>query len=220
MSVGVLEAGGAEDRTAGRARREQLQRLPAELGHLADRLRRRLAGGDVVENVRARFREIDELRIDRRIGQIIGLLHDHLGGAAGIRQNLLERAEEVAAEIVVLVEDADLGVRLHGHDVLGENARFGRIQRQPRHGPFVVLRIVPFRRAGVEQQLRHALRIEIFMHGGLRRGAERAEQRQHFLLLDQPPRRLDTFRRAVGVIQCEELILRPLMPPFSFSIWK
>ena len=207
MPVAVLEAGGAEDRTPGRSRRQQMQRLPAEFGHLADRLRRRLAGRDVVENIRARFREIDELRIDRRLGQIVGLLHDHLGGAAGIGQHLLEGAEEIAAEIVVLVEDADLGVRLHADDMLGEDARFGRIQRQARHGPFEVLRIVPFRRAGVEQQLRHALRVEIFVHGGLRRGAERAVQRQHFLLLDQPPRRLDAFRRAVGVVHGEELYL-------------
>ena len=217
---GVLEAGGVEDRAAGRSRRQQLQRLPAELGHLADRLRRRLAGGDVVENVRARLREIDELRIDRRIGQIVGLLHDHLGGAAGIRQHLLEGPEEIAAEIVVLVEDADLRIRLHAHDVLGENPRFGRIQRQARHGPFVVLRIVPFRRAGVEQQLRHALGIEIFVHGGLRRGAERAEQRQHLLLLDQPPRRLDAFRRAVGVVQGQEGDLAPVDAALSLSIWK
>ena len=91
--------------------------------------------------------------------------------------------------------------------MLGENARLGRIERQARHGPFEVLRIVPFRRAGVEQQLRHALRVEIFVHGGLRRGAERAEQRQHLFLLDQPPRRLDAFRRAVGVVHGEELDL-------------
>ena len=51
------------------------------------------------------------------------------------------------------------------------------------------------------------LRVEIFVHGGLRRGAERAEQRQHFLLLDQPPRRLDAFRRAVGVVHGEEFHL-------------
>ena len=91
--------------------------------------------------------------------------------------------------------------------MLSEDARFGRIERQARHGPFVVLGIVPFRRAGVEQQLRHALGIEIFVHGGLRRGAERAEQRQHFFLLDQPPRRLDAFRRAVGVVHGQELDL-------------
>ena len=93
---------------------------------------------------------------------------------------------------------------------LREDPRFGRIERQARHGPFVVLRIVPFRRAGVEQQLRHALGIEIFVHGGLRRGAERAEQRQHFLLLHQPPRRLDAFRRAVGVVHGEEFDLAPV----------
>ncbi len=210
MPVAFSKPGGAEDRAPGRSRRQQLQRLPAEFDHLADRLRRRLAGRDVVEDIRARLRKIDQLRIDGRFGQIIGLLHDHLGGAAGVLQNLLEGAEEIAAEIVVLVEDADLGVRLHVDDVPGQNTRFGRIERQARHGPFVVLRIVPFRGAGVEQQLRHALGIEIFVHGGLRRGAERAEQRQHFVLLDQPPRRLDAFRRAVGVVHGEELDLAPV----------
>lgn len=148
--------------------------------------------------------------IYRRVGQIIGLLHDHLGGAAGVLQHLLEGAQEIAAEIVVLVEDADLRIRLHAHDMLGEDARFGRIERQARHGPFVVLRIVPFRRAGVEQQLRHALGIEIFVHGSLRRGAERAEQGQHFLLLHQPPRGFNAFRRAVGVVHGQELYLAPV----------
>jgi hypothetical protein len=76
-----------------------------------------------------------------------------------------------------------------------------------RIGPFVVLRIVPFRCAGVEQKLRHAFRVEIFVHGGLRRGAERAEQRQHFLLLHQPPRRFDALRRAIGVVHGEEFHL-------------
>src|SRR5437016_5840606 len=58
---GVLEAGGGENRAAGRARRQQMQRLPAELGDFADRLRRCFAGRDIVENVGAGFREIDEL---------------------------------------------------------------------------------------------------------------------------------------------------------------
>src|SRR4029079_12237742 len=107
-----------EDRSSGRARRKQLQRLPAEFDHLADRLRRRLARGDVVENVGARLGEIDDLRIDRRLGQVVGLLHDYLGGATGIRQHLLEGREEITAEIVVLVEDADVGVQLHAHDML------------------------------------------------------------------------------------------------------
>ncbi len=48
------------------------------------------------------------------------------------------------------------------------------------------------------------------MHGGLRRGAERAIERQHLLLLDQPARRLDAFRRAVGVVHGEEFDLAPV----------
>jgi hypothetical protein len=113
-----------------------------------------------------------------------------------------------------------LGIRLHAEDVPRQDARFGRIERQARHRPFELFRIVPLGRAGVEQAVAARLRIEIFVHGGLRRGAERAVERQHFLLLDQAPRRLDAFRRAVASSMVRNLTLRPLMPPFSFSIWK
>lgn len=63
----ILKARGTEDRASRRSRGKQLQGLPAELGKPADRLRRRLASGDVIENVRARLREIDELGIDRSV---------------------------------------------------------------------------------------------------------------------------------------------------------
>lgn len=48
------------------------------------------------------------------------------------------------------------------------------------------------------------------MHGRLRRRAERAVEREHLFLLDQAPRRLDAFRRAVGVIHGEKLDLAPV----------
>src|SRR5260370_16551481 len=41
----------------------------------------------------------------------------------------------------------------------------------------------------------------------LRRRAERAEQGQHFLLLDQPPRGFDRLRRAVGIVHSKEFYL-------------
>ncbi len=145
------------DRPGG-ARRQQLQRLPAELDHLANRLRRRLAGGDVIENIGTGFGEIDQLRVDRGIGEIVGHLGDHLGGAAGFREFILERPEEILTEIIVLIEDTDFRIRIHADGIFGENTRLGRIERQAGHGPFVVLRIVPLRCAGVEQQLRYALR--------------------------------------------------------------
>jgi hypothetical protein len=144
------------------------------------------------------------------IGEIVGRLRHHLRRAAGVLQHLLERSQEVAAEIVVLVEDRDLGVRLHAEHVFGQDACFRRVERQPGQRPFVVVRIVPLRGPRIQQQLRHALGIEIFMHGGLRRGAERAEQRQHFLLLDQPPRRFDRLGRAIGVVHREEPDLAPV----------
>jgi len=59
-------------------------------------------------------------------------------------------------------------------------------------------------------QRRDILAVEIFLHGGLRAGAERAEQREHFLLLDQTPRRLDGLRRAVGIVQRQERDLAPV----------
>src|SRR5205823_10516519 len=107
--------------------------LPSELGDFTDRLRRSLAGTDIVENIGARLGQIDELGIDGRIGEVVSLLHDHLGGAACIRQHLLERSQETAAEVVVLKENSNLGIRLYADDMLGENSCLGRIERQPGH---------------------------------------------------------------------------------------
>src|SRR5258708_37260431 len=45
------------------------------------------------------------------------------------------------------------------------------------------------------------------MHRSLRRGAERAEQGQYLLLLDQPPGRLDRLWRTVSIIHGEEFHL-------------
>ena len=208
MPVAFSRPAALEDRAAGRSRRQQMQRLPAEFGHLADRLRRRLAGGDVVENVGARLRQVDQLGIDRRLGQIVALLHDHLGGAAGICQHLLERRRgsrgrnrrsgrgcrswRSASTLTTCLARMRASVGYSGSPAMVHLKFFGSFH---------------FDAPVLSRQLRHALRVEIFVHGGLRRGAERAEQRQHFLLLDQPPRRLDAFRRAVGIVHGEELDL-------------
>jgi len=48
------------------------------------------------------------------------------------------------------------------------------------------------------------------MHRGLRRGSERTIQREHFLLLHQAPCRFNAFRRAVGIVQRQEVDLAPV----------
>jgi len=48
--------------------------------------------------------------------------------------------------------------------------------------------------------------------------AERIEDEQDFVALDELARLLDGFRRAVAVIVSDELILRPLMAPSSLTL--
>jgi hypothetical protein len=55
--------------------------------------------------------------------------------------------------------------------------------------------------------LRHLLRIHVFLDRRIRRRAERIEDEQHLVALDQLARLLDGFRRAVAVVIADEIDL-------------
>ena len=65
-------------------------------------------------------------------------------------------------------------------------------------------RVAELAAAGRREQLRHLLRVEILLHGRVGRRADRAEDQQHLLLLDQPTHLLDGLGRAVTVVQTEQ----------------
>ena len=152
--------------------------------------------------------ELDDMAVDRRLRNLVAFLGDDrrcLGAEA-----VLEPLEVVLAEIVVLVEHDDLGVRLFLHQVFRIDQRFALIAGLPSDGPRKVLRIVPLGGAGGDEQLRHLLGVQIFLDRGVGRRAERVEHHQHLVALDQLAHLFDGLRRTVGVVVGDELDLAPV----------
>ena len=71
----------------------------------------------------------------------------------------------------------------------------------------MVLGIVPLVGAGGDEQLRHLVFVQITLDRGIGRRAERVEQQQHLLLLDQLAHHLDGLRRAIAVVATDEVDL-------------
>ena len=132
-------------------------------------------------------------------------IDDHRGrlGAEAVLQTL----EVVLAVIVVLIHHGDLGVRAVLQDVLRIDLGFALVVGLPSHGPGEILRIVPLGGAGGDEQLRHLLRIHVFVDRGIRRRSQRIEHEQHFVAFDQLARLLHRLRRAVGVVIADEVDL-------------
>ena len=62
-------------------------------------------------------------------------------------------------------------------------------------------------RAGGDEQLRHLLGVHVFQDRRVGRRAERLEDQQHLVALDQLARLLDGLRRAIGVVIGDEVDL-------------
>ena len=90
------------------------------------------------------------------IGDFVGSFrHDHARGL--VAETGLDAVQVVLPEIVVLVEDTDLGVRMLFHDVLAVDAALDEVVRVEAHRPGEVLRVGELRCAGRREQLRHLL---------------------------------------------------------------
>ena len=161
-----------------------VDRLPADLADLADRLRREFWRCRHQHDFCACGLELQDLRIDRRRRGLVSRARDNGLAAA---EPFLQRLQIVLAEIVVLVEHADLRVGMARLDVLRVGDRLVAIGRLPADGPRKVLGIVPLRGARAQEELRHLAVVEIFVHGAVGRRADAAEDQQHLLALDQPP---------------------------------
>ena len=120
---------------------------------------------------------------------------------------VLQSVEVVLTEIVVLVHHRNLRIRKVVLDVLAVDRPLGPIAGRPADGPGEVLRIVPARGAGRDEDLWHLLRVEVFLHSRAGRCAEAVENEQHLLLLDQAAGLLDRLRRRVGIVERDEVDL-------------
>ena len=143
--------------------------------------------------------------IDRFRGLVAFLGDDHRGGLGA--EPVLQALEIVLAVIIVLVEHRDLGVRLFLQDVLGIDLGLALVARLPSHGPRKILGVVPLGGAGGDEQLRHLLRIHVFVNRGIGRRAERVEDEQHLVAFHQLARLLDRLRRTVAVVIADEVDL-------------
>src|SRR5713226_8619582 len=111
-----------------------MQRPPANIVGLSDRLRGSLNVRTVEKSVGARTLQRNDLRIDRRIGYLIGLFgYDQLGSL--IAKTILEAFQVILAEVIVLVQHPDLGVGPGLQDIFGVNLGLGLIGWLPTHGP-------------------------------------------------------------------------------------
>ncbi len=206
-ALGVLEACGLEH-SADRLRIDvqDVDRIPSEFGHLADRLSREFGCAHVVEQVGADGLEFHDLGIDGRIGDLVGGLgDDHRCGLGA--QSLLQTGKVVLAHIVVLIEYADLRVRIVGEDIARVDTTFGLIIGIVSHRPGIILRVGEPRRAGRREQVRHLLAIEIFLHGGVRRGAQDLEGEEDFVAFHQLADLLHGLWWIVGVVILDEVDL-------------
>src|SRR5581483_9717572 len=95
------------------------------------------------------------------------------------------------------------------------DSRLALVVGLPTHGPWEVLWVIPFGRTGRDEQLRHLPCIHIFLDGTVRRRAERVEDQEDFVALDQLARLLHRFWRTVGIVIGNEVDLAAVDAAFG-----
>src|SRR6202040_2378785 len=97
-------------------------------------------------------------------------------------------------------------------DELGEASGLADKAQIAVHRPRVMLRVAKTRSAGEQKHLRHLALVQIPLHRGVGRRAERAENAEDLLLLDEPPGLFYRLGRAVAVVERDELDLAAVDP--------
>ena len=178
-----------------------MNRLPADLDRALDRHRGEFRRDDVKEDVGAGRLEFCDLRIDRRVGDLVGHLgHDRDLAAKPVLQSL----DVILPERVVLIKDRDLSARVIFQKVFRIDVTFGLVARLKTRGPRKLARLVPHRRAGRDEQLRHLVGVQIGLHGRHRIGAEARECQENLVLLDELAGHIQRLRRIIGVVIRDE----------------
>ena len=99
----VLETGRFDDGTDGSADAiDEMQRLPADLGHLPDGLRRSFRGCYIDKYVGFHRLQLDDMRVDGRLGDLIRLFGDNHRGRL-VAEAALQAIEVILPIIIVLV---------------------------------------------------------------------------------------------------------------------
>ena len=200
----VVVARGLQHRgDRGRDIGEVAHRLPVEVGDLADRLRGGLGRGLDEHHVGARTLDLDDLAVDRGIGDFVAHRGDDLLLIL-LAETRHEAADIVLARIVVLPKDPDPGILVGGQCMLGVDRAFGRVVGLPAHGPRKFRRLAPLGCAGRDEELRHLLLVEVLLHHGVGRRAEQLVDRVDLIVLDQLAHHLDGLGRLEAVVVGDE----------------
>jgi hypothetical protein len=124
----------------------------------------------------------------------------------------------ILACVIVLEKKADPPVRMLFKQILGKDVSLGLITRIQSHGPWKMLRIVPFAGARSNEQLRDFLVVHVLLDGGVRRRAKTAKDEQHSVALDQLAHLLARFWRAVSVVVADEINPTTIDPAFYIDL--
>ena len=186
-------------RTSRRAPEREL-RLPAEPIRVLQRLGRLFRGCEDGEDVRAGHAQARDLRLNVGRADVVALGRDELHLRA--QDAAPEAGEKLLPIAAVLVEDADPGRALRAREVLAEHPPLGG-EGGPEADRVRVLGGLGAerRRAGGGEELRHLLLVEVVADGEVLVGAERVEDREDPVLLDEPLRQLGGLRRVGEVVQ-------------------
>ena len=139
-----------------------------------------------------------DLRVDGGIGDLVrGRLCGRFKSCA---QHILQPADEVLAEIVVLIQHGEFRVRVLAQCVFGKHLRFDSCARGEAHGPGIGLVVAPLVAVHRQEQMRDLVRIDVFDDSRIGRGAEHVEQERDVVAFDQAPCLFDGFCRVEGVV--------------------
>ena len=180
-------------------------RVEAELeaGQLEQCIERR--DGEVHHDLGTGRLQRGDRRADVDVGGHVGLPADHLG----VRDLHVQALDAVLAELVVLVEVADLLAREVLLDVGAEDLALADIVELPAEGVRVGGRVVPAVAPGRDEQVRHLAGVEVLDHGQVRGCAQAVEDREDVVLEHELVHHGGRLGRVVSVIEVGVLDLAP-----------
>ena len=145
-------------------------------------------------------------RRDVGAGELVGLFSDDARALACDRTR--QAGQHVEAELRVLVEDGNACFRLRRHDGLAVDVALAAVALEEAHRPRVPREAAADRlRAVACVQLRHLLRVQVVADREVVRRADRVEDGEHPVLLDEPACELDGLRRVISVVHVAVLDL-------------
>ena len=175
-----------------------------------ERLDRELRRREDHQRVGRRALQDGDLRRDVRVGELVRLLRDD-ARALGL-DRVLEARDEVVAQVGVLVDHGDPRVLARLHERPAVDGTFAAIAREEAHRPRVLARLLELGRAVADEELGHLRLVQVGANRDVVVGADRVEDREHPVLLDELARQQNRLRRVVAVVVVAVVDLPPVHP--------